>query len=288
MKKKTAIVLGTVMAFSLSVPVLAETVQPPLLTAQAAYQLKVNGESVEGQAYEKGELVMVPLRSVSEALGFTVVWNEEAQTIDMDNGSVKTTITIGEDLYFKASSEAVGLTDSLPLGAAPELREDRTYVPAGLFHLLYSSEQAVKIEGNIISIDVPQKVEIPSPMSTYATPEEAQEALGRTYKLPAVLPRDYTLESVQTIAGEVLQIEYSDGKNQISYRTAFKDGDISGDYNSYETEKQIEVNSVQVTLKGNGDKFFGAVWTEDGFSYAVYAENGLKEQDLCSVIENIK
>ena len=82
------------------------------------------------------DIPMVPLRSVAEDLGFTVVWDGKEQSIFLDNGTVKTTLCIGQDSYFKASSQAIGLTQNHRLGKAPVLIDSKTYVPASLFDFL--------------------------------------------------------------------------------------------------------------------------------------------------------
>lgn len=84
--------------------------------------------------------VMVPLRVVSEALGFKVTWESSIQGAHLDDGSVKTIVTIGKDGYYKASSKAIGLTQTFEFGAKPVLIEDRMYVPVEIFNLLYSND----------------------------------------------------------------------------------------------------------------------------------------------------
>lgn len=95
---------------------------------------------------------LVPLKAVSSALGFNLKWDAKAKAASIDNGSVKTVITVGEDAYFKASSKAIGLTAALPLGAGSEIIGGSLYVPVKLFNLLYSSEEAVKVESEVIHI----------------------------------------------------------------------------------------------------------------------------------------
>lgn len=110
--------------------------------------------TIQDKTIQKGDknlldqrgILMVPLRSVAEALGFTVVWNGKDQSIFLDDGTAKTTLYIGQDSYFKASSKAIGLTQNFCLGQAPTLIESTTFVPASLFNLLYSDNNAVKIE----------------------------------------------------------------------------------------------------------------------------------------------
>lgn len=95
---------------------------------------------------DRNGLLMLPLRAVAEGSGFKVTWNGEDRSILLDNGMVKTTLYIDNDSYFKASSQAIGLTQSFRLGAAPMIIDGSTYVPASLFNLLYSDNNAVKIE----------------------------------------------------------------------------------------------------------------------------------------------
>ncbi len=104
--------------------------------------IQVDGTSLMDQ----NGLLMVPLRLVAEDLGFKTDWKGEDQSILLDDGTVKTTLYIGSDSYFKASSQAIGLTQNFSIGVAPILIDGRTYVPAALFNLLYSDNEAVKVQ----------------------------------------------------------------------------------------------------------------------------------------------
>lgn len=103
--------------------------------------------------FEQDGLYMIPLRTVAEVLGFKVIWNADERTVSLDDGTAKTVIKIGTDSYYKASSKAIGLTQAKPLGAAPVLKDNKTYVPADLFVLLYSDPGAVYIEDNKLCIN---------------------------------------------------------------------------------------------------------------------------------------
>lgn len=102
---------------------------------------------------EKNGKYLVPLKAVSKALGFNLKWDAKAQSASIDDGSVKTTITVGRDAYYKASSKAIGLTNNFSYGAAPEIINGSMYVPTDLFKLLYSNEAAVKVSGETIFIN---------------------------------------------------------------------------------------------------------------------------------------
>ncbi|MGE4549705.1 MAG: copper amine oxidase N-terminal domain-containing protein, partial [Intestinibacillus sp.] len=96
------------------------------------------GDIAIGTAKVENGIVMVPLRLVAETLGFTVTWNGEARSVHLTNGTVQTTVTLGEDSYYKATAipGAVGLTAGFSLGAPPYEADGRTWVPAELMNLL--------------------------------------------------------------------------------------------------------------------------------------------------------
>jgi len=89
--------------------------------------------------------VMVPLRVVAEALGFKVTWDGSIQGAHLDDGTVKTTVILGQDAYYKASSKAIGLTQNFEFGTKSVLVGNSMYVPVELFNLLYSNNSAVEL-----------------------------------------------------------------------------------------------------------------------------------------------
>lgn len=65
--------------------------------------------------------------------------------------------------------------------------------------------------------------------------------------------------------------------------------DISGDYNTYADKKEITVNGVRVTLRGNDGTWSVAAWTENGYAYAVgAAEHPLPEEKITALAAEIK
>lgn len=106
-------------------------------------------------------VVMVPLRSTLEKLGFTVNWNSETKSIEIFKGAQWTSITIGNNAYFKNKMAPHALS------AAPVIVTNRTLVPAEFFaeilsrsiqvennQLVLSDDEAVIQEGFVKSITV--------------------------------------------------------------------------------------------------------------------------------------
>ena len=151
MKKNilTGLILTGIIASGTFVTAVADTnVSSVNVTAEpTAYTLVINGNTVDSSAsgiYKNEEHFMVPLRIVAETLGFTVLWDEENQGVRLDNGIVNTTVYIGYDSYYTASSTAIGMSAPTAIGAAPELIGDTTYVPADIFAMLLGDSDCVQ------------------------------------------------------------------------------------------------------------------------------------------------
>lgn len=133
-------------------------VKPVISTFDAIPETKIeiNGKGLALGKYkiehEEGH-VLVPLRVVGEGLGFKVKWNPKTQSVILDDGSVKTEVIIGVDGYYKASSKAIGLTQTFKFGVAPQIKNGTVYVPVQLFNLLYSNNEAVKLVGDTVHIN---------------------------------------------------------------------------------------------------------------------------------------
>lgn len=149
MKKFVALALSLVLAGSLSIAAMAAADTAPVNTApESSYSIVVDGNPVEGEP-----VVMVPLRPVAEALGFTVTW-EDGRVV-ADTGDVHTTVVAGVDSYVLTTSHEgmVGMSAPFSLGVAPYRQDGVTYVPVELFAaLLGNREDAVTVEGNEILI----------------------------------------------------------------------------------------------------------------------------------------
>lgn len=84
--------------------------------------------------------------------------------------------------------------------------------------------------------------------------------------------------------GETAQITY-EGENQtVTYRKAPGEEDISGDYNVYDTVTETVAGETSVTLKGDEDGYVLALWTADGYSYALSLENPVTEEELLEIL----
>lgn len=288
-KLVSSVLVCSVVAASAMMAAFAEE---PMLTASAPAvisSVQVGDEALDLSGHtpyiENGH-VMVPLRAVAEKLGFQVTWDEAKQGITLDNHEVNTTVYIGEDTYYMASSIAIGMSAPTPLGAAPALRGDTTYVPVEMFGILCGQDAYTAKDGSIV-FAAEEDVQIPNPFTDYQTVEEAQKALSFTAKVPDSLPDSYQFDAVQLLGNDFIQVFYKSGDHEILYRMAKGDEDISGDYNVYTDVKTVKAGDVSVTVR-KGEHTTGAVWTDRGYSFSVYADGGLTEDEVLAIVKSVR
>lgn len=124
-------------------------------------QLVVNGKILDTTGLpfpwikERG-VVLVPARRVAESLGYTVSWNEETQTVRIEDSIQQIDLIPGERIgVFQGKLENISLTRREEMQEAPRLVGDYLYVPVTLFRRFFND---IKISNDRISITV-QKVE---------------------------------------------------------------------------------------------------------------------------------
>lgn len=114
----------------------------------------------------------------------------------------------------------------------------------------------------------------------FDTVEEGLAAISYAPVLPNGI--DGGVEGCAVIDGNMLQVRYSCG---ITWRTAPGSEDISGDYNIYEDTQIVKAASgAEVTLKGGADGYTAAVWTDNGFSFALYSDEPLSADAVMEII----
>lgn len=79
--------------------------------------------TLEKSLYENEEgVMMIPLRQIAETLGYEVIWNNEARSVELIKGPQWSLVTIGKDQYNFARM-------SIKLHTAPVIKDSTTYVP---------------------------------------------------------------------------------------------------------------------------------------------------------------
>lgn len=124
MKKKLA---ALTMALALTaIPAVSGI--PAAAGAEADYAIVIDGAAVAFDPPPRlsGDTMMVPLRSIADALGITLDWSDSTRTIAAVKGDTSVTLTIG-------SPNAERNGKPIRLAAAPTISHDKTLVPLRFF-----------------------------------------------------------------------------------------------------------------------------------------------------------
>lgn len=75
---------------------------------------------------DTGKTVMLPLRTIAEALGYTILWHDENNTVDLQKGGHKITLTVGSTEYHRDNG-------MIQLADAPVINYGKALVPVEFF-----------------------------------------------------------------------------------------------------------------------------------------------------------
>lgn len=130
---------------------------------------------------------------------------------------------------------------------------------------------------------------LPNPFEKKASLDAANKAAGLTFTSPSKYTT-YEAKEYRAIKDEMVEIIYKDSTNpdeDIRVRKAKGNLDISGDYNSYLTNKIVNDAGIQILLRGEDDKYHAATWTSGDYSYAIDSKAGITENKLKGFIQRI-
>lgn len=118
-------------------------------------EIRINGKSLKSSQVEvRNGHVMVPLRPVAERLQLNLEWENKTYKGTLYDDTMRTTIQIGSDHYYKAGPKGIGTDPAQSLGVAPMLINGQTYVPVAFFGLLFDSPDSIYVENNILEMNL--------------------------------------------------------------------------------------------------------------------------------------
>ena len=121
--------------------------------------------------------------------------------------------------------------------------------------------------------------------------QQATELTGFTMSIPEG-KAPYTEKTISVIGEDMIEVAYSKEEPfavGYSIRKARAEGDISGDYTEYTESKEVDSEERKVTLKGEAGRYSLALWEENGFSYAVNAqEKPMTEEEILEIVKAVE
>lgn len=103
-------------------------------------KIAANGKELDVTGTLQGDVAIVPVRAVAEALGCKISYEQKdgKEFVTVENDTRKMVLEIGVDNYVSETKieDAVGMTAPAQLGVVPVVLEGTTYAPAELFRVL--------------------------------------------------------------------------------------------------------------------------------------------------------
>ncbi len=135
---------------------------------------------------------------------------------------------------------------------------------------------------------VPTVEDVQRTATSYTSVQKAADHLGFAPSLPAELPEGYTLQAVNVLDGTVLELTYSNGKQEVLYRTAPGSEDLSWDTTEYAFTVNEELDGVTRSYAGvAAQKLSVVVWAKGNDSYALVAPAGLSSEEMHLLAEHV-
>lgn len=130
--------------------------------------------------------------------------------------------------------------------------------------------------------DVPDAPDVLAPgngIVQVASVEELSETVGFEVVGCSRLPFQVEEATYTAYWKELAEIVYSGEGQSAVWRMGIGTEDVSGDYNIYDSETEISVGGIAVTLKGNDGIYTLAIWTENKYAYSISLSDGLTENE---------
>lgn len=118
----------------------------------------------------------------------------------------------------------------------------------------------------------------------YNTIQEMEKVVNFDVLIPTVLDMN-AIEKMGVIAGKVVEICYS---NNVVYRMAKSNEDISGDYTTYACTKEETIGEYKVTEKGTENLCFSAHWNDKANAFSIELPHGIIYASIKVLIESLK
>ena len=132
----------------------------------------------------------------------------------------------------------------------------------------------------------PNKSPIESDIIQYNSVEELSQQIGFGVKEIENLPFKPTSTIYMDRWGKIAEIVYQSEEDELVFRMARGNKDISNDYNKYYSTTEISGKDYMITIRGNEDKFNLAVWNLKDYSYSIKISTGISEEEMIKLIES--
>ncbi|SFG47769.1 hypothetical protein [Oribacterium sp. WCC10] len=182
-----------------------------------------------------------------------------------------------------------GMKKALPDATAPDT-EARLYI--GSEETAGNSDVDADARSNAASPEAgtDSRVMTANPWKDSDTLKEAEADAGFEVNIPDRF-KDFAPSCYRSIKNDIIEIIYTDSEGNEAFRIRKSAGtdDISGDYNSYESEKSTSVEDKTVNIKSNGNDVYVVTWCEGNYTYAIDIDETqhFTEEDMLELVKAV-
>ena len=129
--------------------------------------------------------------------------------------------------------------------------------------------------------------QIPNPWQECSTLEEAGKLAGVSFTAPETV-EGFDEKYIAAIPGDVAEVIFSsreDENGEVMFRKGTGDGDISGDYNTYDGVDDQQIDGKTVTVRSSNGIVYTVTWVQDGCTYAISARAGASMEQMAEWIQ---
>ena len=123
----------------------------------------------------------------------------------------------------------------------------------------------------------------------YSSAKELSKNIGFQIKdIPTkILPYKISEKLYYNYGDGLAEIQYVSAKAQyIVYRKqSISNADISGDYSEYSDVTTVKIQSVNICLKGEQNKYNLATWSKGKYSYSLYFSDAITEKNFQNILK---
>ncbi|MBR2259225.1 MAG: DUF4367 domain-containing protein [Blautia sp.] len=121
----------------------------------------------------------------------------------------------------------------------------------------------------------------------FETSNELSEGIGFTVKLPDELPYPVSNTTFTMIGSGVAQVEYQGEDESFQFTQSTGEMEAFDDIGAYETETQVQIEDITVSMLGNEEEVYLAIWSDEDYTYTISNTVGISEGDMIQLVDSV-
>ena len=123
--------------------------------------------------------------------------------------------------------------------------------------------------------------------NTFSSAEELATAAGFSMKDVTAIPFTVTNRVYHLIEGKLAEIIYVGAKTKLDIRKSKGNEDISGVYEEYPVNRNLDIDGVKVKAGGDQKGYYLVRWWDGTYSYSIFTGAGMTEDTVRSLVKEI-